>query len=161
MVMCVSSNAKYDSVMRNQVAFTEDEKAGYALFKQKCSSCHAEPLFTDYSFRNNGISISMVNDQGRYLVTLNDADKYKFKVPSLRNLSYTPPYMHDGRFLTIEAVLDHYTDQVQNTPNLDPLLQQNGTLGVAMSSDEKFKIIAFFETLNDKAFVTARRFSEQ
>ena len=69
----------------------------------------------------------MVNDLGRYLITQNDADKYKFKVPSLRNLAYTAPYMHDGRLLTLDAVLDHYTSQVQNTPNLDPLLEQSNT----------------------------------
>jgi len=161
MVMCVSCNAKYDSVMRNQATFTVDEQAGYTLFKQKCNSCHAEPLFTDHSFRNNGLSISMVNDPGRYLVTLNDADKYKFKVPSLRNLNYTPPYMHDGRFFTVEAVLEHYTSEVQSTPNLDPLLQQNTNPGIAMTADEKVKIMAFLKTLNDKVFLTDKRFSEQ
>ncbi|MER3478854.1 MAG: cytochrome-c peroxidase [Leptolyngbya sp. ERB_1_2] len=161
MVMCVSSNAKYDSVMRNQKTFTADEEAGYLLYKQKCSSCHSEPLFTDYSFRNNGISISMVNDMGRYNVTLQDSDKYKFKVPSLRNLDYTPPYMHDGRFFTLDAVLDHYTSQVQNTPNLDPQLQQGSQLGIAITAEEKLKLLAFLKTLNDRAFVTDKRFSEQ
>lgn len=161
MVMCVSSNAKYDSVMRNQATFTPNEQAGYLLYKQKCNSCHTEPLFTDYSFRNNGLSISMVNDMGRYNITLQDSDKYKFKVPSLRNLYYTPPYMHDGRFFTLDAVLDHYTTQVQNTPNLDPLLQKNSPLGIAITADEKIKLLVFLKTLNDKTFVTNKRFSEQ
>ena len=161
MVMCVSSNAKYDSVMRNQSTFTGDEQAGYLLYKQKCSSCHTEPLFTDYSFRNNGLSISMINDKGRFNVTLQDSDKYKFKIPSLRNLDYTPPYMHDGRFFTLDAVLDHYTTQVQNTPNLDPLLQQGSQLGIAITTNERIKLLAFLKTLNDKVFVTDKRFSEQ
>ncbi len=162
MLMCVSSNSKYDSVMRNQgVAFTSDEQQGYTLFKQKCSSCHTEPLFTDNSFRNNGLSISMVNDQGRYLVTLNNNDKYKFKVPSLRNLSYTAPYMHDGRLFTLDAVLDHYTLQVQNTPNLDPLLQQNATPGIALTATEREKIKSFLNTLNDRGFLLDKRLSEQ
>jgi cytochrome c peroxidase len=161
MVMCVSSNAKYDSVMRNQATFTAGEQAGYLLFKQKCNSCHTEPLFTDQSFRNNGLSISMVNDIGRYNATLQDNDKYKFKIPSLRNLDYTPPYMHDGRFFTLNAVLDHYTTQVENTPNLDPIFQQGAQLGIVITADERIKLLAFLKTLNDKVFVTDKRFSEQ
>lgn len=161
MVMCVSSNSKYDSVMRNQSSFTAAEQEGYVLFKEKCSDCHKEPLFTDQSFRNNGLRVSTVNDEGRYAVTLNVADEYTFKVPSLRNLDYTPPYMHDGRLLTFEAVLDHYSDDVQETPNLDALLQKNGITGIALTADQKLKIIAFLKTLNDKTFVTDRRFAEQ
>lgn len=163
MLMCVSNNSKYDSVMRHEAgkAFTADEQEGYTVFKQKCGSCHKEPLFTDYSFRNNGISISGVNDEGRYLITQNETDKYKFKVPSLRNLAYTAPYMHDGRFFTLEAVLDHYTNQVQNTPNLDPAFQQDVQLGLSITADQKLKIIAFLSTLNDKSFLLDKRFSEQ
>ncbi|WP_308199007.1 cytochrome-c peroxidase [Chitinophaga sedimenti] len=112
MVMLVSANAKYDSVMRKQgPVFTADEQAGYVIFKNKCSSCHTEPLFTDHSFRNNGIGIGYNGDEGRYTATLNPADKYRFKVPSLRNLAYTAPYMHDGRLLNLDAVLDHYTGE--------------------------------------------------
>ncbi len=161
MVMCISNNAKYDSVMRSQSSFTTIEQEGYVLFKEKCSTCHKEPLFTDQSFRNNGLRPSMVNDEGRAAVTLSASDKYKFKVPSLRNLNYTPPYMHDGRLLTIEAVLDHYSDDVEQTPNLDPLLQKNGITGIALTKDQKVMIIAFLKTLNDKTFVTDRRFAEQ
>lgn len=163
MLMCVSSNSKYDSVMRNEgnVAFTAEEQTGYLLFKQKCSGCHKEPLFTDNSFKNNGISISNVNDSGRYLITQNNADLYRFKVPTLRNLAYTAPYMHDGRFFSLDAVLDHYTNQVKNTPNLDELLQQNGMLGIAITADEREKIKAFFNTLNDHSFLVDKRFSEQ
>lgn len=163
MAMCVSSNSKYDSVMRNEghVTFTAEEFEGRELVKQKCGNCHKEPLFTDNSFRNNGLSVSMVNDEGRYLVTQNATDKYKFKVPSLRNLAYTAPYMHDGRLLTLNAVLDHYSTQVQNTPNLDPLLNQNGSSGIPLTASEKAKILSFLNTLNDKAFLFDKRFSEQ
>lgn len=161
MLMCVSSNAKYDSVMRKQTEFTTEEAAGYAVFKQKCNSCHTEPMFTDYSFRNNGLSISMVNDLGRYNVTLQDTDRYKFKTPSLRNLRYTAPFMHDGRLLSVDAVLEHYNSQVQNTDNLDPLLKQNAQPGIPLSTDEKNKLTAFLNTLNDRSFVTNRLLSEQ
>jgi len=162
MVMCVSSNSKYDSVKRGQATFTAIESDGYDLFKQKkCVSCHTEPLFTDHSFRNNGLSISYVDDKGRYNITNDNNDKYRFKVPSLRNLSYTGPFMHDGRILTLDAVLDHYSSQVQATPNIDPVFTSSATLGIPLSTDEKQKIIAFLLTLNDKTFITDRRFSEQ
>ncbi|MFT3979306.1 MAG: cytochrome c peroxidase [Ferruginibacter sp.] len=156
MLMCVSSDSKYDSVQRSQAIFTAEEQNGYALFRQQCSGCHREPLFTDFSFRNNGLSISSVNDMGRYAITLNDTDRYRFKVPSLRNLDYTPPYMHDGRLLTLDAVLDHYTNGVEHTPNLDASLQN----GIALSAQEKQDIKAFLKTLNDKSFVTNPLLSE-
>jgi cytochrome c peroxidase len=162
MAMCVSSNSRYDSIMRNEgnKKFTADEQEGELLVKQKCGGCHREPLFTDNSFRNNGLGISMVNDEGRYLITQHAGDRYKFKVPSLRNLAYTAPYMHDGRLLTLDAVLDHYISQVQNTPNLDALLNQGSTPGIAMTAAEKAKIISFLHTLNDRSFLFDKRFSE-
>ncbi|HEX5152440.1 MAG TPA: cytochrome c peroxidase [Parafilimonas sp.] len=160
MVMCVSADSKYDSVMRKQVVFTETEQTGYALFKEKCSSCHKEPLFTDNSFRNNGLSLSAVNDRGRFLVTLQDSDKYKFKVPSLRNLSFTQPYMHDGRLLTLEAVLEHYENNVQNTTNLDSELKKNDKPGIALTDQDKQNIIAFLKTLDDRNFLINKLLSE-
>ncbi|MGG9971094.1 cytochrome-c peroxidase [Ferruginibacter sp. SUN002] len=160
MVMCVSNNAKYDSVKRNQSVFSDDERAGYSVYQQKCSSCHTEPLFTGHSFRNNGLSISLINDMGRYAVTLQNSDKYTFKTPSLRNLAFTPPYMHDGRFFTLDAVLDHYTSQVQATPNLDPILQNGSQLGIELTTVERQQLLTFLKTLNDKTFVTDKRFAE-
>jgi cytochrome c peroxidase len=161
MVMCVSSNAKYDSVQQGQAAFSVAENQGYNIFKQKCSSCHSEPLFTDHSFRNNGLVPSIVDDKGRFAVTGNTSDEYKFKVPSLRNLGYTAPYMHDGRFLNLSGVMDHYSSQVQLTPNLDPVFTQTAAPGIPLSADEKEKIIAFLHTLDDRTFITDKRFAEQ
>lgn len=163
MLMCVSSNSRYDSVMRSDAgkSFSAAEQQGYVLFKQKCASCHQEPLFTDQSFRNNGLVPSSVNDAGRYMITELESDRYKFKVPSLRNLSFTAPYMHDGRFLTLDAVLDHYNSQVQHTPNLDPFFTQNGTTGIPISLAEKQQLLTFLKTLDDKSFLYDTRFSEQ
>ena len=163
MLMCVSSNSKYDSVLRNQTTsvFNESEERGYAIFKTKCNTCHTEPLFTDQSFRNNGLTPSLRIDKGRYLVTLNPADEYRFKVPSLRNLKYTAPYMHDGRFFTLDAVLNHYSGEVSQTPNLDPLLQSGSVLGIPLNSNEKADLLSFLATLNDRSFVTDRRLLEQ
>nr|WP_068888457.1 cytochrome c peroxidase [Pedobacter panaciterrae] len=163
MLMCVSSNSKYDKVMRKEagVTFTADEQEGYTLFKQKCASCHSEPLFTDGSFRNNGLGISAINDQGFYAATLISTDKYKFKVPSLRNLQYTAPYMHDGRFLSLAGVLEHYNSEVQQTPNLDPLLKQANRLGIALTQNDQVKLTAFLVTLNDPDFINNTLLSEQ
>jgi cytochrome c peroxidase len=160
MVMCISADSRYDSVQRKQAVFTTDEAQGYVLFQQKCNTCHKEPLFTDHSFRDNGIGIGPNDDQGRFLVTLNPGDKYRFKVPSLRNLGYTAPYMHDGRFYSLDAVLENYRNGIHQTPNLDPVLQQNGRLGIDMTDEEKRKIIVFLQTLNDKTFVTNKLFAE-
>lgn len=162
MVMLVSSNSKYDKVIRKEGAsFTAEEQKGYELFQLHCGSCHKEPLFTDESFRNNGIGIGFNNDQGRYEITLDENDMYKFKVPSLRNLGYTSPYMHDGRFITLDAVLEQYAEHVKEMPTLDPLLQQNGNPGIALSAEERQDILSFLKTLNDEDFVKDKRFSEQ
>ncbi len=162
MVMLVSSSSKYDSVTQNLGAgFTAGEMQGYVLFKNNCAGCHREPLFTDYSFRDNGIGPGLNNDQGRYLITLNEADRYRFKVPSLRNLSFTAPYMHDGRFRTLETVLEHYAGHVKNTPNLDPLLKRGAKPGIPLGKAEQTAIIAFLRTLDDRTFINNKQFSEQ
>lgn len=162
MLQCVSTGSKYDSLRQQKGAtFTPSERAGYAFFQQHCNSCHAEPLFTDNSFRNNGIGAGPNKDEGRYLITLQQTDRYKFKVPSLRNVAHTAPYMHDGRFLTLSAVLDHYRKGVQRTPNLDPLLQQESSPGIAMTDSEKNQLIAFLQTLTDKNFLTNKQLAEQ
>lgn len=163
MLMCVSSNSKYDKVMRKEhnTTFSTEEQEGYTLFKQKCASCHTEPLFTDGAFRNNGLAPSPVNDLGLYTATLIDTDRYKFKVPSLRNLRYTAPYMHDGRHFSLNAVLEHYSSQVQQLPNLDPILVQNGNLGITLSTTDKTKILAFLNTLNDETFINNSSLAEQ
>jgi cytochrome c peroxidase len=161
MVMCISSNSKYDSVMRHTgVRFTSNEEAGYRIFKQNCSSCHKEPLFTDGSFRNNGLSHLYNPDTGRQAITLNPGDRYKFKVPSLRNLRYTTPYMHDGRFTTLDQVLDHYSNHINDGPTLDPLLKKNGKLGIVLTKEGKSNLKAFLLTLNDKYFITQKNLSE-
>lgn len=162
MLMCISSNSKYDKVMRKETgaSFTAEELEGYNIFKDKCGTCHTEPLFADGSFRNNGLGVSPVNDKGLYTATLIETDKYKFKVPSLRNLKYTAPYMHDGRFLTLNGALEHYNSEVQATENLDPLLN-NGRLGIALSVNDKTKITAFLNTLNDEDFISNKLLAEQ
>jgi cytochrome c peroxidase len=164
MVTMVSSNSKFDKFKRNESGgtLTTEEFEGYELFNQKCASCHATDLFTDNSFRNNGLQPNpAINDKGRYNVTNSETDKYKFKVPSLRNIAKTKPYMHDGRLFTLEAVLDHYDNQVVDMPTLDPLLRQGTATGIPLTEQEKSKIIAFLKTLTDEDFLNNPKFSEQ
>ena len=131
------------------------------LFNQKCASCHTSDLFTDNSFRNNGLPINpQINDKGRFMITQNEQDQYKFKVPSLRNIEKTEPYMHDGRFSTLEAVLNHYQNGVVHMTTLDPILNVNGNLGIPLTTAEKSKIIAFLKTLTDNQFLTDPRFAQ-
>lgn len=161
MAMLISANSRYDKYIRNEgVQLTEQELKGLQLFQQKCSSCHATDLFTDGSYRNNGITNDFRFDKGREEITLNIADRGKFKVPSLRNIEYTDPYMHNGSLYSLEEVLDHYAAGVKDSNTLDPLLKQNGNLGIALTEEEKSNIIAFLKTLTDHEFLRDKRFSE-
>ena len=160
MNMLVSANSRYDKYVRGEgETLTSDELEGLNLFKQKCSSCHTTDLFTDNGFHNNGLSLSFA-DSGRYSITLNPNDMGKFKTPSLRNIEKTKPYMHNGSIGSLESVLNHYASGVKQSATLDPLLQQNGQLGIPMTEDEKGKIILFLKTLTDTEFLKDRRFSE-
>lgn len=162
MAMLVSANSRYDKYVRGEDGGTlsDVELAGLQTFQQKCATCHATDLFTDNSFRNNGFRDDFTNDPGRYHITLNVADIGKFKVPSLRNVELTGPYMHDGSISSLQAVMEHYAGGVKPTPTLDPLLQQNGTLGIALDESEKSNLIAFLKTLTDWDFVRDTRFAE-
>ena len=146
----ISANSKYDRVKEGKEEFTDQEWKGYELFKTNCSACHKEPLFSNYSFANNGLSLdSTLNDYGKWMITKNSSDSLKFKIPSLRNLSYTYPYMHDGRFKKLNQVLNHYSKEMVVSSTLAPELKDK----ISLSSDEKADLIAFLLTLNDKSFV--------
>ena len=152
-----SYNSKYDMVKLGKDNFTAQEQNGYDLFVQKCASCHTEPLFTDYQFRNNGLSVNVLyNDSGRAHITGNPNDRYKFKTPSLRNIEKSGPYMHDGRFTTLNQCLEHYNSGIVISPTLDAQLQS----GIPLSSQEKSDIIAFLNTLTDTKYLNDSRFSD-
>jgi cytochrome c peroxidase len=161
MLTMVSANSKYDKAMRNEgEILIEVETQGETIFKQKCASCHSGVLFTDLKYRNNGLKPAKSSDLGRYDVTLNEKDRLAFKVPSLRNLASTAPYMHDGRFGTLEDVLEYYNTDVENSATLDPILKQNGRLGIPLSPDDKTKLLAFLKTLNDDDFLKDEKYAE-
>lgn len=150
-------NSKYDSIMRHEknVAFTASEKNGYALFKKNCSSCHTEPLFTNYSFQNNGLPIdTFLMDYGRMKITQNSKDSLKFRVPTLRNIEFSAPYFHDGRVNKLKDVLEHYTTGIAVGPTVAESLKSK----IELTKQEKKDLIAFLKTLTDKYFMYNSRF---
>lgn len=156
----VSATSKYDDVYTGKTSFSQDEQEGYILFKNNCAACHAEPLLTDYSFRNNGIDTVYTADSGRYRVSQQPQDWGAFKVPTLRNIAVTAPYMHDGRFTTLQLVLQHYATGVKSSLTVSPLLIKDGNPGLQLSTEDQQKIIAFLQTLTDYKFLSQEGLSE-
>lgn len=157
MSVLVSAESKYDLWKKEPIKYplSSDEVQGYQLFQQKCSSCHSGALFTNQSFINNGLPPNpRINDLGRETVSGDPNDRYKFKVPSLRNVAYTAPYMHDGRFRTLESVLRFYNEGMLYSETIDEQLVNNGRIGIPLTAEEQRLIIAFLKTLSDKNFIT-------
>lgn len=150
MLTLISANSKYDKVMLQQDSFTEMEKKGYALFQKNCAQCHKEPLFQSDDFENNGLAIdSTLKDYGRMKITLQAKDSLRFKVPTLRNIEFSYPYMHDGRFKNLQAVLRHYETGVQKSKTLSEKLKKP----IQFTANERTDLIAFLKTLSDKEFL--------
>lgn len=150
----ISANSKYDEMKKGNLVYTKDEQSGYQLFLTHCNQCHTEPMFTNYSFQNNGID-SIFDDKGRQRITLESSDLGKFKVPTLRNLSFTPPYMHNGSLLTIDDVIQHYSDQIINTPTVSTSLSD----GFHFSTLQKMQLKKFLATLDDYTLLTNKELS--
>ena len=157
-VMLNSYNSKYDKYIRNEKGgeFTAQEKNGLAIFKNNCASCHTEPLFTNNEFHNNGLTLDpYLKDFGRMLITNKSEDSLKFKVPTLRNIQFTPPYMHDGRFETLKAVITHYNSGITHSITLAEDLKNN----LELTHKEEVDLLVFLRTLTDKEFLFNNRFS--
>lgn len=155
-VMLKSSESKYDKVIRKQETFSEMEQRGYTLFKQNCVSCHAEPLLTNNDFESNGLQVdATLNDIGRMRITQKENDKFKFKVPTLRNIQFTYPYMHDGRFKTLNEVVVFYNSD----KNAQKMLAFKNKKTMYLSDNERTELVSFLKTLTDKEFLFNPRFS--
>ncbi len=154
----VSADSKYDKYMRAEAGgtMTASELNGLTLFRQHCATCHKEPLMSDFSFRNNGLKPGTQNDSGRAHITRDVADMYKFKVPSLRNVAVTAPYMHDGKVKTLDDVVEHYRTGIYSSPTLDPSL----ATGIAITDNEKHDLVNFLKTLTDSTFIKNPLFAE-
>jgi len=144
----ISSGSAYDHYIQgNASALTGEELQGLKIFRQHCESCHREPLFSDFSFRNNGIE-ALSTDSGRVRITLQPQDRFKFLVPSLRNVGFSAPYMHDGRFNSLDDVINHYASHENYHPGSDTDLPRE-----YLSSQDKEALKAFLLSLNDYTFV--------
>ncbi len=167
----ISGNSKFDKYLRGETDLTGAEFAGLDLFLIEgpidgnpngadCFHCHGMPLFTDHLFHNNGIDEeSEWTDLGLYEISNNPLDKAKFKTPTLRNIAFSAPYMHDGRFKTLEEVIDFYNTGGHTSTTLDPLMKNPDT-GLLLSPENKANLIAFLHTLSDSSFITNPAFQE-
>ncbi len=165
MMTAISSNSRFDKIQRGEEQFTESEARGFVIFsteKGECFHCHTDGsslLMTDNLFRNNGldsaIGINDFLDKGRGEISGNVNDNAKFKDPSLRNIALTAPYMHDGRYQTLEQVINFYSDSARFSPTIDPLMYKvphtDGKFN--LTSDEKTDLLNFLLTLTDTTFI--------
>lgn len=171
-ITMISNQSKFDRFQRGEVQLSESEERGRVLFftefdpfiGQKggeCFHCHGGFNFTNNEFMNNGLDTEQeMTDPGRFEVTHISFDRAKFKVPSLRNVELTAPYMHDGRFTTLEEVIDHYNDGVKPSPTVEALLFHSMEPGgLQLTAQEKADLVAFLKTLTDEAFLADERFS--
>jgi cytochrome c peroxidase len=158
-----SFDAKFDRVLRGEGKFTAEEQRGFELFATEydprrgqfgadCFHCHGGPLFQSQSFANNGLDETFT-DLGRGKITGKKSDDGKFSTPSLRNVALTAPYMHDGRFQTLEAVVEHYATGLKRSATLDPNLAKHPDGGVPLSTEDKRALVAFLKTLTDQKFL--------
>ncbi|MBN9482506.1 MAG: c-type cytochrome [Bacteroidetes bacterium] len=160
----VSFNSRFDHFYfeGDSTALTAQEQRGLAIFvgDGKCKNCHLmNTLFTDHEFRNNGLDANP-KDDGLMKFTGNAADKGKFKVPTLRNIAVTAPYMHDSRFSTLKEVVDFYSSKIQQTsPNLDEHMPEFGS-GLNLTTQQKADLVAFLKSLTDEDFLKNPKFSD-
>ena len=162
----ISGNSKWDKWIRGEVILTAQELKGWDLFNvdgpivgADCFHCHTAPHFTDFSFHNNGLDTDETfDDLGLYEVTESNIDKAKFKTPTLRNIEVSGPYMHDGRFASLEEVIEHYNSGGHASSTVDPLMKNIGE-GLLLSPEDKQALIAFLRTLTDEEFLTNPQFS--
>lgn len=161
----ISANSRFDQYTRHEIQLTPSEINGYIIFnteKGDCFHCHGSILFSDNEPRNNGNdSIFTGNNQGRFIVTNDSNDMGKFISPTLRNIQLTAPYMHDGRFATLEEVVEFYNSGVKRSPTVDPIMTKPGKeYGLQLTQQEKDDLVAFLKTLTDTSFITNSAFAK-
>ena len=164
----ISANSQYDKYILGKSGgeLNPDQQKGLRLAEKFCLSCHASPLLTDNRYHNNGIDADFSDDtelalkKGRYRITHNSEDIGKFRTPTLRNIEKTAPYMHDGRFNSLENVIDHYSNGIVVSATLDRNLYLNGKPGFNFTETEKKQLLAFLKTLTDNEFLNNTKISE-
>lgn len=155
----VSANARFDRYLRGELQLTQQELQGFVLFTTEeggdCFHCHgaaANPLFTTHLFYNNGLDSTFNDPADRYAVSKDAMDIGAYKAPTLRNIEYTAPYMHDGRFDALEDVVDFYAHDLLWSPYINPLMHHIASGGNQLTAAEKENLIAFLMSLSDTAF---------
>ena len=163
----ISSNSKFDKFLLGEVSLTPEEQEGFNVFMDEnrgdCFHCHGSennPLWTDNIFHNNGLDETFT-DLGLGAVSGDPADNGKFKSPSLRNLAFTAPYMHDGRFNTLDEVINHYSEGLKHSSTIDPLMKKVAQGGVGLSVEDKAALKAFLLSLSDYEFINNSAFNNQ
>lgn len=163
----ISGNSKFDKYLLGEATLSPQEENGLQVFMDEargdCFHCHGSPnnpLWTDNMFHNNGLD-SNFTDLGLGAVSGDPSDNGKFKSPSIRNLAYTAPYMHDGRFETIDEVINHYSEGLQNSSTIDPLMKKINQGGVQLSPQDKADLKAFLLTLSDPSFLNNPDFNNE
>jgi cytochrome c peroxidase len=154
----VSANSKFDKYLNNEVQLSPSELNGYTIFnteKGDCFHCHGTQLFMDNSFHNNGLDAEPFTDLGLAKITGNTEDNGKFKTPTLRNIEASAPYMHDGRFATLEEVVEHYNSGGVYSSTIDPKMKKVG-IGLQLTNQEKADLIAYLKTLTDTDFISVK-----
>ena len=162
-----SFDSKFDRAAAGTAQLTDEEKRGFELFMTEydprrdlygadCFHCHGGAFFTDHRFRNNGLQ-PLGPDLGLSIATGKKADQFKFATPSLRNVALTAPYMHDGRFATLDEVVEHYVSGIHPSPTLDPNIGKHGGSGIPISEKDQAALVAFLKTLTDPRFVDPKR----
>jgi cytochrome c peroxidase len=166
----VSYRSKYDLYIEGEATFTEEEELGMELFFEEynpffpqtsgadCGHCHGGKNFSSQEYMNNGLD-TLYDDNGRYDVTGLESDRGAMKVTTLRNIALTPPYMHDGRFQTLEEVIDHYNEGLHASPSLDPALAMTIDTGLLLNDTDKVALIAFLKTLTDTSLIRDSRYA--
>ena len=162
----ISGNSKFDQYLLGKVQLTVEEKNGFDVFMDEnrgdCFHCHGSnnnPLWTDNEFHNNGLD-AVLSDIGLGKITGDPNDNGKFKTPSLRNLKFTAPYMHDGRFATLEAVINQYSTGLKFSKTIDPLMKSVNKGGVNISEKDKADLKTFLLSLSDNDFINNLDFQE-
>ena len=158
----ISGNSKWDKWLIGAASLTDQERLGWDLFNldktefssgADCFHCHTAPHFTDFTFHNNGLdNDESFLDLGLYETTSDELDKAKFKTPTLRNIAVSGPYMHDGRFSSLEEVVEHYNNGGNYSTTIDPLMKNIG-IGLQLTNQEKNDLIAILKTLSDDDFL--------
>ncbi|AUD04077.1 cytochrome-c peroxidase [Spirosoma pollinicola] len=164
----ISADSRYDQYVAGQYQLTESEQRGMQLFNRSpspernvrggnCAHCHGGAKLYQELFHNNGLD-KQATDSGRQAITGVALDQGRFRVPTLRNVALTAPYMHDGRFDSLEKVLDHYSEHIQPSPMLAPELagQPNG---FHLTRGEKTDLISFLRLFTDSTFINNPQFA--